>query len=270
MKWTDLSLSALQYFVDTIDFGSLTLAAEKNHVSRPAISQSIRRIEDVIGFEVISHSKNKLELTEKGRAFYQKAKASLTLFSSALSEVSQNSGQMRLACSASLAEHLVVPVLQELKSFNPVQIQIGTTSKVRQLIVDGEANLGLIIDDEKTFGLESTFLKSGKFVLRSKTGRFIEPLITTEARPEVASLLKVLKKTKKSVSSHMQIESWSVCKKTAEIIGGSCLVPDLFARDFQKDIREIKFTHTYKVLAIYRDKNLLSEAELEMIRLLQS
>ena len=55
MKTSDLTLNALRYFVDAVDSASLTLAAEKNHFSRPAISQAIKRTEEILGYILLSH-----------------------------------------------------------------------------------------------------------------------------------------------------------------------------------------------------------------------
>lgn len=49
MKIENLNLSALKYFLDTVETKSLTKAADLNHVSRPAISQAILRLEDWVG-----------------------------------------------------------------------------------------------------------------------------------------------------------------------------------------------------------------------------
>ena len=272
MKWTDLNLSALQYFVDTIDCNSLTIAAEKNFVSRPAVSQAIRRLEESIGYELIVHNKNKLELTEQGRAFYPKAKASINLFIETISESSEFSREINLACSATLAEFLILPMLSKMKfgSAGQVNIQIGTTATVRQLVYDGKANIGLFINDEKTFGFDSTVIKRGSFVLRSKTGDFLDPLITSEPRPEVAHLMKILKNKKKVIGQHFQIESWAICRQTMDLLGGTCLVPDLIPIKNQKQVRGLNYSYDYEVLAIYKNINSLREVDLELLEKLKN
>jgi predicted DNA-binding protein YlxM (UPF0122 family) len=272
MKWTDLNLSNLQYFVDAIELGSLTKAAEKNFISRPAISQAIRRIEKTLGYDLIAHAKNRLELTDQGRAFYQKAKTSIHLFVQTISESKESHREINLACSATLAEFLVLPVLSKMKlgSTGQIRIQISTTSGVRQLIKDGKADIGLLIDDDKTYGFDSTVISKGNFVLRSKSGEFIDPIITTEPRPEVTHLMNILKKKKKDVAQHFQIESWSICRQAMETMGGTCLVPDLIPAKSYKNVSDLKYKYSYEVLAIYKDINTLRKVEIELLRMLQS
>jgi LysR family carnitine catabolism transcriptional activator len=271
MKWTDLNLNNLQYFVDAIEFGSLTKAAEKNFVSRPAISQAIRRIEETIGHDLIVHAKNRLELTDKGRSFYQKAKKSINLFVETISELKESSREINLACSATLAEFLVLPALSKMKlgPSSQIRIHIATTSGIRQLIKDGKADVGLLINDDKTYGFDSSVISKGNFVLRSKSGEFVEPIITTGPRPEVTHLMKILKKKKQVVTQHFQIESWAICRQTMEALGGTCLVPDLIPAKSYKTVSDFKYKYEYEILAIYKDINTLRVAEIDLLRKLQ-
>jgi DNA-binding transcriptional LysR family regulator len=271
MKWTDINLSALQYFVDTIELGSLTKAADKNHVSRPAISQAIRRTESILGYDLITHTKNDLELTARGRDFFSKAKTGLEFFCGTLSGSEEVPERIRIACSATLAEFLVLPAIRKLKPkiVRQIQIHIGTTARIRQLVADGESRLGVMINDGKTYGFGSASLRQGYFALASRSGAFKEPLITTETRPETTHLQKILKKRGVPYSHHHQIESWSSCRKAAELMSGTCLVPDILIAQPLKQVSDIKYEFPYEARVIYRDSNILTEAELDLIQILQ-
>jgi len=248
MKILDLNLHALQYFIDSIAMNSLTLAARKNHVSRPAVSQAIKRIEEVVGFELIEHTKNRLKLTRDGQAFYQKAKEGLqTLKATLHGEPAQE--LLTIACSASLAEHLLLPALKRL-DIKELRLRIGTSARVRQLVSDQEAQIGIFIDDEKGFGLRSTILQKGHFRLYSTSGRFEGPLITTEARPEVVHFHKCLASSRRKVTQHFEVESWSLCKKAAETFSGTCVLPDFMADSKLKRVRSFEYQYLFKILAV--------------------
>ena len=47
--------------------GTLSNAAEQLHISQPALSRSMRKLEDEIGVELFTRSKNRMELNENGR-----------------------------------------------------------------------------------------------------------------------------------------------------------------------------------------------------------
>lgn len=265
---TNLNLSALKYFIDAIELGSLSEAANKNAVSRPAVSQAIRRLEDVVGYELISHSKNSLQLTDQGRFFLQKAKLSLKLLNQTFLEEAKSSAKIDVACSNTLAEYLILPAIKKFKTLPEVKLQIGTTSKVRQNISDGAARIGFVIDDGQTYGLQVQNISEGKFVLCSKSGNLEGPLITTQPRPEVIGLLKLLKKKNKIFNQPLQLESWTTCRKAAEILGGSCLIPDLMSGHGLRPIKDFKFEHRYCIQAIYKDLNLLTQAEINLLKTL--
>ncbi len=260
MKWTDLNLSNIKYFVDAIRLHSLTQSAVINHVSRPAVSQAIRRLEHHLGYSIITHKKRELELTKQGKTFFEKASIALEQLSSTLDEVSAANKSFKIACSATIAEHLIIPWLKKINliNFGRFEMKIGTSAKVRQLVEDGECTVGLLIDDRKTYGFESVVLSKGNFEFLSKNGRLSHLLITTENRPEVIEGLKFIgKKNKAKDIIHVQVESWSLSKKMAEAVSGTCLVPDIIPRKPLKKVLGIEFKFPYEVLAIGKNRNLL-------------
>lgn len=268
MKFTDLSLTSLIYFIDAIELGSLTAAAEKNSISRPAISQSIKRLEDLIGYDLISHKKNSLVLTSRGRAFLKTASIAIDRFKETFEDLSGFENNLNIACSNTLAEFLILPKIKEINSASGMRMQLGTTSKVRNLVLEDAARVGFIIDDGQTYGLRTVKIKTGNFLIYSKTGNVDDLFITTEIRPEVTALRKEIKRRGMN-SQFLQIESWTACRKASELLGGSCLIPDLLASPQLKLVRRFNFHFSYSILAIYKDHNLLSESELALLEALQ-
>ncbi|MES2856065.1 MAG: LysR family transcriptional regulator [Bdellovibrionota bacterium] len=265
MNVLDLNLSALRYFVDAIDLGSLSKSAVKNHVSRPAVSQAIRRIEDSIGFEVMTHSKNRIELTVPGRAFHRKAKAGLEAFARGISGTNEVRLGVKIACSATLAEFFVLPGLKKSGLSDRNEIRIGSSAKIRQLVADDDVRLGILIDDDRTIGFSTEVIGFGKFGLWSKTGKSQTPLITTEDRPEVRKLIEKFEAKRLLPNSHLQVESWTVCRRALDVFGGMCLLPNLISTRGLKPVRSLKFDHSYRILAVYKDRNTLSADEVRLL-----
>lgn len=52
-----------------------------------------------------------------------------------------------------------------------------------------------------------------------------------------------------------------LCRKMAETVKGTCLVPDLIPRLNLKKVKIKNFKYHYKVLAITKNQNFLSEFE---------
>ncbi len=110
MKIDELNLSALKYFLDAVELESITLSAEKNHISRPAVSQAIIRLGQWHGKPLLSHEKRFFKLTDDGREFYRLAKVNYMNFINGFSQLENTDKTLRVGCSASLIE-LIFPKL---------------------------------------------------------------------------------------------------------------------------------------------------------------
>ncbi len=113
MKIEDLNLSALKYFLDAVELQSVTLSAAKNHVSRPAVSQAILRLEQWYGKELLIHEKRRFGLTNDGKLFYQAAKKNFEIFKTGFTGVVSDTS-LKIGCSASLID-LVFPPYSQMR-----------------------------------------------------------------------------------------------------------------------------------------------------------
>src|SRR5580698_8300834 len=111
MKIEDLSLSALKYFIDAVRLESITLSAEKNHVSRPAVSQAILRLEQWHGKILLGHEKRNFALTQAGREFYFLAQKAFENLEQGLLSKEVSSRSLNVGCSTSLLD-LVFPKIE--------------------------------------------------------------------------------------------------------------------------------------------------------------
>lgn len=68
-----MKLTQLEYFCTAVQCGSITQAAKKLYVTQPAISGAIRELEKEFSVALFTHSRNKLNLTEDGQRFYDRA-----------------------------------------------------------------------------------------------------------------------------------------------------------------------------------------------------
>lgn len=68
-----MTLTQLKYFCTACRCHSLTGAANELFVTQPAVSLSIKELETEFGIILFNRQNNKLELTEDGKAFYEKA-----------------------------------------------------------------------------------------------------------------------------------------------------------------------------------------------------
>jgi len=85
-----MTLDQIQTLCRIIESGSLKQAADSLHKTQPALSMSLKKLEDEFGFQILTRENYRLTLTEAGRSFYHKAQ-----------ELLQSSAQL-----SSLGKHL--------------------------------------------------------------------------------------------------------------------------------------------------------------------
>lgn len=73
----------LKRFVTFVDIGSVTKAAEKLHITQPALSLSIARLEKELHVQIFSHKKKQLIITPAGDQVYAVAKKMVELWEKA-------------------------------------------------------------------------------------------------------------------------------------------------------------------------------------------
>ena len=68
-----MDLRILRYFLAVADEGNITRAAERLHVSQPALSTQLAALEDELGHQLLDRSARGISITEKGIALRQRA-----------------------------------------------------------------------------------------------------------------------------------------------------------------------------------------------------
>jgi DNA-binding transcriptional LysR family regulator len=74
-----VELRHLRYFVALADAGSFTLAAERMCVAQPTLSQQIRRLEEIVGAQLLHRGREGLRLTRAGTVLLDASRSVLSL-----------------------------------------------------------------------------------------------------------------------------------------------------------------------------------------------
>ncbi len=265
MKIEELNLAALKYFLDAVELKSITASSLKNHISRPAVSQAILRLEQWHGHPLLKHEKRSFELTDAGRKFYQLAKKSYVSLEDDFKSQTESEQNLRFGCPASLVD-LIFPKLKQVisKSKNPT-IKVGKTSSLLDLMSNNQIGFAFLINDDRIIKFKTKVVHRGNFELRSLNGKTSNLIITTEQRPEVSSLLRYLIKNKIDLTQHIAAESWTLNQKLAETMNGMCLVPDYLPKNSLKTIKTVSWKHSYETLLVSNETKMLSDLEYEIV-----
>ena len=132
-----LNSDALRLFLAVVDAGTMSAAAEMLGQTASGVSRGLSRLEEDLGVTLLTRTTRRMELTEEGALFLQKARgivASLEEAEECMRMVHQQpAGRLRVDASAPVMLHCVVPHVAEFRRAYPA-ITLELTSNDR--IVD--------------------------------------------------------------------------------------------------------------------------------------
>ncbi len=135
-------INALSVFALVAEEKSFRAAAERMGVTRSAVSQTIRRLEETIGIALVSRTTRSVALTEAGKRLYANAAPALREMRGAIEAVANIHGQARgkltLAVSSIAESFLSGPLLAAFLKENPeVTLHVTVTDEEFDIVAEG-------------------------------------------------------------------------------------------------------------------------------------
>lgn len=119
----NVNLELYKTFYVVAKYKHMTKASEELHVSQPAISQAIKKLEEELGGVLFVRSNKGMELTQEGEMFYSYVSGALKLLNDAENEFGSfkklTKGEIKIGCSASLTKLVLVQALKEFHQDYP-------------------------------------------------------------------------------------------------------------------------------------------------------
>ena len=117
----------------------MTKASEELHISQPAISQSIKKLEEQLGGTLFLRSNKGMELTEEGKMFYEYVKGALELINNAENEFTSfkdlSKGEIKIGCSTTLTKLVLLDSLKQFHHDYP-NINIDITNDLTSNLIN--------------------------------------------------------------------------------------------------------------------------------------
>ncbi|CAI0941913.1 LysR family transcriptional regulator [Serratia ficaria] len=165
-----LDWNLLRTFLAIIQEGSISRAAIRLHVTQPAVSLALKRLEEQLGESLITRNGANFTITTAGELVYKEALAiygSIARLSLAVQDMPQDlSGVVRLAVVSAVKSDILDQVLSEFHLAHPrvtFEIMTGSSSEVQHALLHFQAALGISLKHKNVLGLAYTPLLHQKY-----------------------------------------------------------------------------------------------------------
>ena len=167
-----MDLLQLEHFLAVVDEGSFTRAAVRVFRTQPAVSLSIKKLEDEIGAPLFARDTTELSLTSEGKALVESARRLVRLRDDTVRQLrkirNMSSGVLSIAAHESAAVYLLPQPLREyLKIFPEIKVGIrrNRLEDIPGRVMDREVDIGFVKEKPPINGLRSMLVHVDSLVL---------------------------------------------------------------------------------------------------------
>ena len=157
-----MELRVLRYFLAVAEEGGFSRAAERLHVSQPALSQQIAQLEDEIGGRLFVRAARRIEPTDKALLLLRRAREILDLAERTQGELKATaaeelSGTIVVGAGETPAFGFIAQAFAELRRKHPglsLQVISGNGEDISERLRAGSIDLGLFIGPSRYEGFD--------------------------------------------------------------------------------------------------------------------
>ncbi|MFT6955491.1 MAG: DNA-binding transcriptional LysR family regulator [Halieaceae bacterium] len=170
-----MEIQNLRAFVLVAETGSFSVAAEKLHLTQPAVSKRVALLEQQLNSELFDRIGRQMRLTEAGEALLPHAKQieqQLLLAEQSVRDLAgEVSGTLRLATSHHIGLHRLPPVLSQFSADYPaviIDIDFMDSERAYELVTQGKIELAVVTlspDDSAQFTRHTVWRDPLKFMV---------------------------------------------------------------------------------------------------------
>lgn len=135
---TDIDLNLYKVFYTVATVGNITKAAEQLYISQPAVTKSIKQLENSLGGALFTRTKKGVILTEEGKVLLEYVKNILDEAKNAANKfnslIKLEEGKIHIGASATVSKHFLMPYIEKFHKLYP-NIDIEITNELTNNLV---------------------------------------------------------------------------------------------------------------------------------------
>lgn len=170
-------LDELRAFCAAAELGGVGRAAQRLHLTQPAVSKRLKTLEDLVGTPLLERSPHGVSMTAAGERLYSHARrvaADMEEMAAVLEQLGGTRETVHLAISHTAAEYVMPKALVAMHRHTsaPVEVLIANSRVVKRMVRDGEADVGVAacMCDELVDGVENVALIDDEIVVAVPLG----------------------------------------------------------------------------------------------------
>ena len=291
-----MDLLQLEHFLAVVEERTFTRAAERVGRTQPAVSQSIKKLEEELGAALFARDLHDVSLTEAGKVLAEYARRMVRARDDAVRELGAlktlQSGTLTIAAHESAAVYLLpAPLRMYLHRFPEIKVGIyrSRLAEIPRQVMDREVDLGFVKEEPGFRELQSVEVHADDMVLIASPSH---PLARrTEVRiaelgEEHFVLHHLCSSTEEKIMRLFE-QHGTRCRIAAELWSfeniksfvlegvGLAIVPRITVRQELHDgslaqIRVPDLNIPRRTLMVYREQGYLSDSARELIKIVRT
>lgn len=268
-------------FYEVAKEGNITKAAENLYISQPAISQTIKKLEDELGVKLFVRNKQGVELTMLGKEVFDRIEGAILSLKSIDKMIEEQnelkSGKIVIGAGSNIAREILShPISEFLKEFPNIEIVQFEEPQQEMLKLLKAGKVDILVSQENVHENEISFcpLKNHNYVfVKSKKGRGDRFITITKGSYMNKLFYEAMKNNGLEKNFEVTVSGYLMAIELAKLGVGVTLVPKFIVQNYldsgelievMKDIKLPSITFGY-----YYNKFLVSPATRVFIKFLE-
>ena len=269
----DIELYKTFYYV--AKYESITKAAEMLYISQPAVTMSIKKLEEQLQITLFTRTKRGVILTNEGKVLFEyisQAMESIKIGENRINNLKKlTTGNIRIGIGATLTKYFLMEHLDKFHTLYPninINIDTSMTMNILKNLENGLIDVAIIITDKLIYKnlnidyskeIQDIFIANKDYYDKLSKGININelnnyPLILQPSNSSTRNFLdNFTLKHEIKLNSYMELASFSLIKQFVKIGVGIGFI----SRDFVKDEINKKELYEIKIKPKIPARNLL-------------
>lgn len=157
-----MDLRQLRVFVEIVRQGSFTRAAERLHIAQPAVSITIRKLEEELDLILLNRQEKRVSLTAEGESLLRHAERILDNLAAAETEMGElrglTQGEVRIGIPPMMSSYYFPLIMRQFCAAHP-NLKLSVTGEgvasIQRMLSRGDLDMGVIAGTKLMEGLRS-------------------------------------------------------------------------------------------------------------------